>query len=367
MKERNMSLTFISKLPSAVRRQSTTSLKLSKPLATILCLLSVLLTSGCLFTDSQSGGGGTPRLARLSLTLQIGADGRNYAPAALGKPAVTLARAVVTMTAANGEVVRDTITRVGSRLSREPAYLNESTTYSQELFLRYEIKPSAFWKVDVKVLDTQDSVRYAGSLDIQDLNAFEYLDGCLPVEPRYAVVEGRFRLREHIEADGISGSARALRKLYHTRLEILVDKSLLTEAMPPHGMAALDDPRFTFANSEYLEGAGDMHFFKPSITTLDAPIIMSHEYGSVRDSVFLVSNYGYVQGDTVGVTPERLLFQGTMTLNLAKATVSDQNLVQMTWKATDAVPVYHNTGMDVRLGRAGKVVIQVIIPSEVPI
>jgi hypothetical protein len=326
-------------------------------------LLAVVFLNGCFSTEPH--GSGTPRLGRLSLTLQIGADGRNYAPASLGKAAVTLARAVVTMTAANGETLRDTITSTGSKLSREPAYLTTESVYRQELQLRYEITPSEFWKIDVKVYDAQDSVRYAGTLDVEDMDAYEYLDGCLPVDPRYAVVEARFRLPEFIEADGIPGSARALRTLYHTRLELLVEGTYVTEKSPAWNSTTSGGDQFILADSGKLMGAGGKLFFKPASSALDRPAVVSHDYGSISNRVFLVSNYGYVEGDTVGVTPERLLYQGEMTLDLGTAKVTEESVVDMTWKATDAIPVASGVGMDVRLGRAGKVVMRVVIPPGV--
>lgn len=301
----------------------------------------------------------------MTVQLQIGADGRTYEP--LARTVVTLTRAVVTLTSARGDVLTDTITPQGSRLSREPAYLNESPLHPQELLLRYELRPSARWDIEVEVLDGNDSVRYAGTSYVEDMDAFEYLDGCLPVEPRYAVMEGRFRLPEAIEADGIPTSARARRALFITRLDLLVDDALITERRPYDGPAAPGDERFMLADSGTLAGASGVRFFRPVYGPGDPPLVVTHEYGSVFNHEFTVSAYGYVEGDTVGRTPERLLFEGTKDMDLSQAKVAAEEDVVMEWKAVDAIPVDIRTGFDVRLGRAGKVVVNVIIPAAVDI
>lgn len=330
---------------------------------TLVLLLAGILPSGCGLFEPQNGGSGTPRLGRLTLVLQIGADGRNYE--ALGKTNVTLDRVELRLVSAEGAVLHDTITPQGSRMSREPAYLNPSATYPQELQLRYELKPSNHWNVSVRVVDANDSVRYSGELLIDDLNAFEYLDGCLPVTPHYAVVEGRFRLPAFIESDGVAGSARGMRALYHSRLEILVEDVLLTEARPYEGQAVPDDRRFISADPERLHAAQGLRFFRPVTQPGDVPVVLTHEYGSASNRVFHVADYGYIEGDTVGVTPERLLYQGVVNLDLANAKVADESAVPMTWMATDAFAVKGGTGLEVRLGPAGKVFMQVVIPEAI--
>jgi hypothetical protein len=320
---------------------------------------------GCdFFTDDRSGSG-TPRLGRLTVSLQIGSDGNNYQ--ALGKATVILAKVIVTLTPAKGAVLYDTITPNGSQLSREPAYLSKSPEYAQELLLRYEIKPSSRWTIEARVLDTQDSIRYVGRFIVEDMDAFEYLDGCLPVDPRYAVIEGRFRLPAAIESDGIPGSGRGLRALYVTRLTLLVEENILTERKPYSGVAAALDERFVFADPNKLFGSAGVRFFRPSTFASGdgTPIVVSHDYGSILNSHFTIDAYGYVEGDTVGVTPERLLFEGRDTLDLRTAKVSVESPVLMVWKAVDAIAVDLLTEFDVRLGRAGKVEMNVIIPEAV--
>jgi len=333
-----------------------------------------LLLVGCgLFGEEESRGGGTPRLGRLTLALQIGADGRGYASAkgakgAKGaKRAVNLARVEVTLTSAKGEVLHDTITPSGSRLSKEPAYLIPVPAASQELQLRYEISPSAHWDVAVKVVDEHDSTRFSGTLAVEDLDAFEYLDGCIPVTPRYAVVDAVFDLPAAVESDGVAGSARGLKTVYVSRLEVSVDEAILTEARPFAGSAAASDRRFITADPQKLSGAGAMRFFRSSRDADGIPVVVSHEYASVSNNSFKVSVYGYVEGDTVGAERERLLYEGTQAMNLSTARTDEIVPVDMTWKAVEAVPVRLQAGPFVRLGRAGKVVMQVVISGGVPI
>jgi hypothetical protein len=334
-----------------------------------LLLPLALMMAGCgLFGEDESGRSGTPRLGRLTLALQIGPDGRGFASAKSGKRAVNLARVEVKMTSAKGEVLCDTITSTGSRLSKEPAYLVTVPSASQELQLRYEITPSARWDITVKIVDDHDSTRFSGALVVEDLEAFEYLDGCIPVTPTYAVVDAVFDLPAAIESDGVPGSARGLKAVYVSRLEVSVDEAILTEARPYAGVAATStDRRFITADPAKLMGAGATRFFRSSRDGEGLPVVVSHEYASISNNSFKVSVYGYVEGDTVGAERERLLYEGTQAMNLATARTDEVLPIEMTWKAVEAVPVQIQSGAFVRLGRAGKVVMQVVISGGVPL
>lgn len=338
------------------------------------CAMALLMT-GCL-TATERGHGGVPRLARLTLEVRIGADGQLAKPGTpvlpkisvsggASKTAVTLDHMIVTLTSGK-LVLRDTVTPMGSRLSREPAYLNPLSTYPQSLLLRYELKPDRPWVARVQVFDDRDSMRYAGELDIADMDAFEYLNGCLPVDPRFGVYETRMRLPAAIEADGIPGSGRGLRALYFDRLDLRVNGDVVMSRLPGITPTGARDERFEYADTAYLARAGTARFFRPTDVFGDAPMTLSYDYVSLNASEFEVDVYGYVQGDTLGVTPERLLYRGQAAVNIATAKVSVEDPVEMVWQAVDAVPSgVTATEMSVRLGRAGKVVMNVVVPGGV--
>jgi hypothetical protein len=320
--------------------------------------------SGCLFQTANEDGG-IPRLARLTLEVRIGADGQLYKPAGRAHVAVSLDHMIVTLT--SGKLtIRDTVTSQGSRISREPAYLNPLSAYSQSVLLRYELKPDRIWTATVEVFDDQDSIRYTGSLSIDDMDAFEYLDGCLPVEPRFGVYETRVRLPESIETDGVPGSARGLRALYFDRLELHVNGEAVMERVPGYSPSGVRDTRVRFADPDLLNGAAGVSFFRPTDLNADLPITLSYDYVSLAATDFEVEAYGYLQGDTLGVTPERLLYRGHNEVNIGAAKVSVDEPLTMVWQAVDAVPSGGTaTGMEVRLGRAGKVVMQVVVPGGI--
>jgi hypothetical protein len=329
-----------------------------------LLIFVVLGMTGCLF-QTASDGGGVPRLARLTLEVRIGADGQLYKPAAGAKVAVSLDHMIVTLTSGKLKI-RDTVTSEGSRISREPAYLNPLAAYPQSILLRYELKPDRIWTASVEVFDAQDSIRYAGSLSIDDMDAFEYLDGCLPVEPRFGVYETRVRLPESIEADGVAGSARGLRALYFDRLELHVNGEAVMERTPGFSPTGVRDTRVRFADPDLLSGAAGVSFFRPTDVNADLPITLSYDYVSLAATDFEIKAYGYLQGDTVGVTPQRLLYRGHNEVNIGAAKVSVDEPLTMVWQALDAVPSGGTaTGMEVRLGRAGKVVMDVVVPGGI--
>jgi hypothetical protein len=320
--------------------------------------------AGCLF-ETANDGGGIPRLARLTLEVRIGADGQLYKPAADSKTAVSLDRMIVTLSSGKLKI-RDTVTPEGSRLSREPAYLNPLSAYPQSVLLRYELKPDRVWNASVEVYDDQDSIRYSGSLSIDDMDAFEYLDGCLPVEPRFGVYETRIRLPAGVESDGVPGSARGLRALYFDRLELRVNGETVMERLPGYSPSGARDNRVRTADPGQLSGAAGVSFFRPTDVNLDLPMTLSYDYVSLAATEFDIEAYGYLEGDTLGVTPERLLYRGRKEVNVAAAKVSVDEPLQMVWQAVDAVPSGGTaTGMEVRLGRAGKVVMQVVVPGGI--
>ncbi len=68
----------------------------------------------------------------------------------------------------------------------------------------------------------------------------------------------------------------------------------------------------------------------------------------------------------MGVTPERLLYRGVREVNISTAKVSVEDPIEMVWQAVEAVPSGATaTGMTVNLGRAGKVVMNVVVPGEI--
>ncbi len=257
----------------------------------LLGCLTCLILAGCL-TDTHSGHGGVPRLARLTLEVRIGADGRLYKPSgALASSrfaTLSLERAIVTLTSGK-LVMRDTITPEGSRLSKEPAYLSPSPAYAQSLLLRYERKPDRAWTAMVQVFDGQDSIRYAGSLTLNDMDAYEYLNGSLPVDPRYAVYETRLRLPAKIEADGVPGSGRGLRALYFDRLELIVNGNLVMERLPGISPTGVPDQRTLFADTALLYGSEGKRFFRPSDVYADPPFALSYDYVSLSANRFEVA------------------------------------------------------------------------------
>jgi hypothetical protein len=313
--------------------------------------------TGCIFMpEAQTHGTGTPRLARLTLEVRINEAGSGSG--SLGKRAATLNRLVVVMT--SGKLtIRDTITSEGSRLSREPAILLDDPTAQQTLLLRYELKPDRPWHIEARVTDALDSVRYLGVLDVDDMDAFEYVDGCLPVEPRYAVWEARFRL------PGSVGSGPAQKAVYFSRLAISMNGEKDSDRLPTANSPDQVALRTATADPAKLFGAGSMRFFQTDADAGGVPISVSYDYVGSYTQFFKLRAYGYIEGDTVGRTPERLLYEGERDVNIFTAKGSVDEPVEMGWIATDVLRPENETAIGVRLGRAGRVVMQVYVPGAV--
>jgi hypothetical protein len=268
------------------------------------------------------------------LTIEVKSDA-----AAGAMPALRMVTVVLTSSAR--DTLRDTITAQGSRQSTEPAYM-EGTLGKVHLYVRYTLKTHRRWLVTVKALDKNDSVIYGGTVSVQDLRDFEYRSVRADLAPRWVGYAARFSFPSVMVAGGMD------RAVLFQRVELLLDGAIVRDttshpALAGHCLAVADGRKFP--------GAGARLFFQPG-EGAGCGMILAHPYVAPGNHSLDFQAYGYVEGDTVGVTRPRLLLKGKAVLNAGFAKIATEETMALEWAAgasTANAPVV-TSGLQLKLG-----------------
>jgi hypothetical protein len=293
------------------------------------------------------------------ITLEMGLEIADTVPAAgaLNKASGTASRRMVVLMISNkGDEVRDTITGRGAQVAGEGTFLAGSTTTAQTVTARYELAPHRKWKIAVKVLDARDSLQYSDSSMVQNLKAFEYRTVAMKLKPRFTGYTARFALPASIRV-----AEQGSRQVYFTRLALSIDGKIACDSTVPVLAGSIGSAAFMAADPSSLPGSSGKRFFKPA--SISSSIALAHDYVKPGDHQFTLSAYGYLEGDTMGVTAPRLLFQGDRSTALGKVASEE---VALDWKATDAgAAAADNGGLVVKLGTVHTMVINVVTSGAI--
>jgi hypothetical protein len=323
--------------------------------SSILAGACAILFTGCLM---EYGAPEDTAPGEVTLALQIDAM------STFSKTAETRLRcAVVQWTSNQGDILIDSITSDGSRLSSDPVFLLTSPSRAQAFSVRYALDPRRSWKVRVRLYDMQDSLRQADSLVVSGLKSFEDRRVALNLHPRFALYAAQFFLPA--EARFARGNAWENRKFFFTRLRLQEGKNVLRDTSSQGsgvGVVSADTNRL-------LKSAG-LRFFKAGNFGEASGIALIHEYAQAGSRTYTLKAYGYIEGDTLGVTPERLLFQGSHTANAAQAPSS--NSLALEWQPSERGAALDSTAtnavrLPVVLGASGKIVHNVQISGALDI
>jgi hypothetical protein len=321
---------------------------------TALVVLAALFT-GCLL-QRETLKDHDP--ARVTLDLEIEAS-----PLLAKVAEAQLARLTVLFVSSRGDTLRDTITDAGSKRSARLMFLQGSTTKAQVLSPQYDLAPNRAWKVLVKLYDTRDSVRHLDSMKIQGLVPFEKRGVALCLHARYSIYSAHFFLPSVIRLNGEDGLER---KIFFTRLRLLDGDNVRCDTNTYEASGA----GFIRAEGNALFGSEEAVFFQPGAFGETSSIPLADEYASAGVRTIKLSAYGYLEGDTVGVTEERLLFQGSHNVNAAQAL--EQKALALDWQPledSEAMDPYADqpVKLNVTIGRVGKIVVNVRMSGEVDI
>jgi predicted component of type VI protein secretion system len=323
---------------------------------TIMLLAGVLFT-GCFMSEDDQD----MHPARVTVEMNLGASDSVAKTGTLGKTTGEVARhMVVLMTSNKNDTVCDTITSRGAQISKDGTFLASSTTTAQTVVAHYELAPHRKWKIAVKVLDTNDSLWYSGTSTVEGLKAFEYRTVGMSCDSRFAAYTARFALPASVRVTG----AVSARQVYFTRLTLSVDGAIVHDSVVTAVAGTLGSAAFQAADPARLPGSAGKRFFKP--VTNSSYIALTHDYVQAGSHEFTLAAYGYLEGDTVGVTQPRLLFQGARNLGSALGKVASEDAVTLDWKATDAATLdAGNVGLVVKLGKINAVVVTAITSGAI--
>jgi hypothetical protein len=314
----------------------------------ILGTVSAILFTGCLM---DYGAPEDTEPAEVTL------DMRFEAMTTFSKSSETRLRcALVEWTSNKGDTLIDSITPDGSRLSPDPVFLFTSPSKAQAFSVRYTLAPGRTWKARVRLYDTQDSVRQADSMTVSGLKAFEDRRVALSLQPRFALYAAQLFLPA--EARFVGGKGPENRKFFFTRLRLQDGKTVLRDTSAQAGVGA----GFLAADTTCLSKSAGLRFFKPGTFGQSPGIALVHEYATAGARTYTLKAYGYLEGDTLGVTPERLLFQGSHTLNTAQT--SETEALALDWQPSERGTALDSNAQDavrlqVVLGAVKTVVIHV--------
>lgn len=319
-----------------------------------LLLGAGLVFTGCLAmpveTEFESG-------TRVALGMRVTATDAAPGGGAGSGETLVLDRLVVTMASAAGDTLRDTLTSAGSRLSTTPARLNPDAGAGQLLHPVYPIAPGRDWNFTVETFDSRDSLVHTGTVEAAGFEAGELRNVYVRVHPRFARYEARFPLP----------ATAGARKIFFRRLVIEVD------GIPVRDSASLRlEHGFYAASPSELAGAEGMRFFPPKSSATDTTaIVMAHEYLRTGQRAFAFKAFGYLEGDTAGTTPERLLYQGETGIDVVLGKTAAQETVALEWTGAESAEgpeaEASGAGMQVTVGKVHTAVINVIIPGAVDI
>jgi hypothetical protein len=319
----------------------------------ITCVLFAALSMGCLLQREEPQDHDP---ARVTLDLEIEAS-----PLLLKSAETRLSRLTVLFVSSKGDTLADTITSDGSKRSVRPMFLDGSTTKAHVLSPQYDLAPNRTWRVWVKLYDTRDSIRNLDSLKIRDLKPFEKRWVGLCLHARFSIYSAHFFLPSEIRLHGEGGPET---RIYFTRLRLLDGENVRCDTNTYEASGS----GFLRAGEDAIPGSGETVFFKPGAFGETSSIPLADEYASAGIRTIKLSAYGYLEGDTIGVTPERLLFEGSHTVNMAQAL--EQNALTLEWQPLEEGVALDSeadapVNLKVALGRVGKIVVNVRMSGEV--
>jgi hypothetical protein len=288
---------------------------------TAVALVFGMLFTGCLTQPEEEGRD------RVSARVALGMNLENAASTSDAR----IRTLVVTLASSAGDTLVDTITENGSRLSKFPVRLEASSEKAQVIQPLYSLNPAHDWNVHVKSLDAQDSVVNLDSTRLTGLQADELRNVYVSLASRFAAYEAAFPLPAKT-TDG--------RTLRFQRLVLAVDGTPVCEE-------------------------------KVQASASQATLLC--DYLPSGTHTVTLSAYGMIEGKSAA----QLLFQGEKTVALSPGSQKAETVVLGLTAANVLTPENvlakgsaveaGTTGISVRLGRVGLVVMEVVISGGISI
>jgi hypothetical protein len=331
------------------------------------------ILAGCLGSGGSLTNLPTDEKALVKLKIRLGrVDSRSDVdPAILSKgSSIEIQNLVVTFTSNLGDTVRDTVSSVEGSLHTS-AFLSDS------VLVDVSLRALRWWNIDIETHDQYDSVVHKGTAGPFSSKGGQTVDLTIPLlNSRYLMYEARYSLPSEIYSSSLDDSNRVTQKIYFYKLVLEIDGDTVRDSSSFSPAITRLGTRFIYADTSKVKNSAGKFFFKPNGTGADtATHVQAYEYVRVGAHDFKMSALGYLEGDSVGGTNPRLLFQGQSKINVLQGGVPEEKSVKLDWMgpgseaaAGDTTtgpgsPNWSGVSMTVKLGRVrgtGKATVGII-------
>jgi hypothetical protein len=338
----------------------------------IVAALSLFVLSGCLGAGGSLTNLPTDETAHVKMKIRLGrVDSRTDTdPNVLNKGSSIRVQSLTVSFISNLEdTVRDTVTATGAGLNAN-SFLSDSVT------INVNLRALRWWNVQVETRDQNDSIVHQGSAGPFASKGGQTMNITLPeLDSRYLMYEAHYKLPHEIYANGLVDTERVIQKIYFYRLVLEIDGAVVQDSSTLTPPVTVPGTRFIYADTSKVRGAQGKLFFKPDRGGADtATHVQAYQYVKAGGHTFKMSAYGYLEGDSIGGTNPRLLFQGQADIKINQTGAPSEEEVKLDYKGpgsdavkddSTAVPGGQNWNgihMTVTLGRVkgGKLTVGVI-------
>lgn len=238
------------------------------------------------------------------------------------------------------------------------------------------LAPLRWWNIEVKTYDLNDSVIHHGVVTNISSKGGQVVSVTVPLlHSRFSVYEARYMLPEMIYAASLPEDQRVYQKIFFSRLELSIDGRVVRDSSSFHPSITSAGSRFITAGNA-LRGAEGLFFFRPNAAPDTITHLQVYPYVETGRRTFVIRAYGYLEGDSVGHTPLRLLYEGSATLDIAAGQDLHAIPVVLDWKGpgspssndstiTPGHPNWTGAGLQVIIGKTRKITQEIGIPGGV--
>lgn len=248
----------------------------------------------------------------------------------------------------------------------------------QAVSVNVALQPLRWWNIEIKTHDIYDSVIHHALAGPFASKGGQSVSLNVPlINSRYALYEARYVLPERIYAANVPDSQRVYQKIFFSRLVLSIDSTIVRDSNSLSVDLAAPGSRFIAAGTA-LRGAVGAYFFRPSRNLPDTIThLQTYRYVRTGPRNFNIKAYGYLEGDSVGMSP-RLLFAGDRTVTILPGLNLIDIPIVLRWKGPGSErdpslpppgpgdPDWSGVTMQVLIGKVSQITQTIEFDPEVP-
>jgi hypothetical protein len=247
----------------------------------------------------------------------------------------------------------------------------------QSITVNVALQPLRWWNIEIKTHDIHDSViHYAnvGPIASKGGNAVS-MDVPL-INSRYSLYEARYVFPDRIFPANVPVEQRVYQRIFFSRMVLMIDSTIVRDSTSFNPLIT-PGPRFINSDTALKNAAGKL-FFRPSRSETDTMThVQSYKYVRTGPRTFNIKAFGYLEGDSVGVSEPRLLFEGSRSVTIAPGASAPILPIILDWMGpgSDKNPIdtlqpddrdWSGITMMVKIGKVGNVSQEIVINPGIP-